>query len=118
MTTQQIKTATRAEADQCIAAIVLAFSGDPGVRWMYPNPHQYLENFPYFVKAFGGKAFEHGTAQYVDRFLAAALWLPPGVQPDEQALVTLIENSIPATDRETVFALFEQMGGYHPNEPH
>ncbi len=118
MTTQQIKTATQAEVDQCISVIVLAFSSDPGGRWMYPDPHQYLENFPQFVRAFGGRAFKHDTAQYVDRFLAAALWLPPSVQPDEEALMTLIENSVPASDREAVFALFEQMGSYHPNEPH
>lgn len=118
MATQQIRTATQTEADQCIAVIVLAFSSDPGARWMYPDPHQYLENFPHFVRAFGGKAFEHHSAQYVDGFLAAALWLPAGVQPDEEALVTLIENSVPASDREAVFALFEQMGRYHPNEPH
>jgi ribosomal protein S18 acetylase RimI-like enzyme len=118
VTTQQIKTATQTEVDQCIAVIVLAFSGDPGVRWMYPNPQQYLENFPQFVRAFGGRAFEHGTAQYVDRFLAAALWLPPGVQPDEEALAALIEDSVPVSDREAVFALFDELGGYHPNEPH
>ena len=118
MATQQIKTATQTEVDQCTAVIVLAFSSDPGVRWMYPNPYQYLENFPRFVRAFGGKAFEHSTAQYVDGFLAAALWLPPGVQPDEEALVTLIENSVPEGHRGAVFALFEQLGDYHPNEPH
>ncbi len=99
MTTPQIKTATQNEVDPCIAVIVLAFSSDPGVRWMYPDPHQYLENFPRFVKAFGGRSFEHGTAHYVDRLPAAALWLPPGVQPDEEALVTLIENSVSAPDR-------------------
>jgi ribosomal protein S18 acetylase RimI-like enzyme len=85
---------------------------------MYPDPHQYLENSPHFARAFGGRAFEHGTAQYVDGFLAAALWLPPGVQPDEEALVALVENSVPASHRGAVLGLFEQMGGYHPHEPH
>jgi ribosomal protein S18 acetylase RimI-like enzyme len=118
MTAPQIKTATQADVNQCIAVIVLGFSSDPGVRWMYPDPHQYLENFPHFVRAFGGRSFEHGTAQYVDGFLAAALWLPPGVQPDEEALVALVENSVPASHRGAVLGLFEQMGGYHPHEPH
>ena len=86
MATQKIKTATQKEVEQCIAVIVLGFSSDPGARWIYPDPQQYLENLPRFVRAFGGRAFEHRTAQYVDRFLAAALWLPPGVQPDEEAL--------------------------------
>jgi hypothetical protein len=44
---------------------------------MYPDPHAFLEYFPRFVRAFGGKSFEHGSAHYIDRS-AAALWLPPG----------------------------------------
>jgi GNAT superfamily N-acetyltransferase len=118
MATLSIKTATPAEADQCIAVIVLAFSSDPGVRWMYPDPQQYLNNFPHFVRAYGGRAFQQNTAQYVDRFFAAALWLPPEVSPDEEALAELIENSVSENHREAVYALFEEIGGYHPQEPH
>jgi hypothetical protein len=81
--------------DQCVALIVLAFSSDPAARWAYPDPPNFLEYFPRFVRAFGGKAFELGSAHYIERS-AAALWLPPGTQPDEEALVTLIRDSVPA----------------------
>ena len=33
-----IKTAKESDQDQVIASIVLAFSSDPAVRWMYPDP--------------------------------------------------------------------------------
>lgn len=118
MTTRQINTATAAEVDQCIAVMSLAFSNDPGVRWMYPDPHQYMKYFPRFVRAFGGRAFEHGTAQTIGGGAAAALWLPPGVLPDDDALTALIEESVPASKHAAVFSVFEQMGAFHPHEPH
>jgi ribosomal protein S18 acetylase RimI-like enzyme len=101
-----------------IDVVVSAFSADPAARWMYPDQRQYSENFPEFVRAFGGRAFEAGSAYYVDGYSAAALWLPPGVHSDEEALVRLIDRTIPAENRETVIAVFEQMNSYHPEEPH
>jgi GNAT superfamily N-acetyltransferase len=46
------------------------------------------------------------------------LWLPPGTQPPEDALVALIRDSVPARDQDALFAVFEQMGQCHPREPH
>jgi ribosomal protein S18 acetylase RimI-like enzyme len=114
---QQVNIATQGEVDQCIALIVLAFSSDPAARWLYPDPSQFLAYFPRFVRAFGGKAFEHGSAHLVDRS-AAALWFPPGIQPDEEELVELIKKSVPGSDQDIVFAVLEAMGDYHPKEPH
>jgi GNAT superfamily N-acetyltransferase len=113
-----IKTAKESDQDQVIASIVLAFSSDPAVRWMYPDPHQFLSSFPDFVRAFGGKAFEHGTAHYIDGFIGAALWFPPNILPDEDALGSLLLRTIPERMQEEMFAVFEQMGSYHPTEPH
>jgi ribosomal protein S18 acetylase RimI-like enzyme len=117
MLTQNVKPASQPEIDQCVALIVLAFSSDPAARWMYPDPHAFLEYFPRFVRAFGGKSFEHSSAHYLDRS-AAALWLPPGAQPDEESVVALIRDSVPAPDQGALFAVFEQMSQGHPKEPH
>jgi ribosomal protein S18 acetylase RimI-like enzyme len=115
---KQVKTANASDEEGVIAMVVLAFSADPAVRWLYRDPHQYLANWPGFVRAFGGRAFEHGTAYYVDRYAGAALWLPPGVHPDEDDLVALIQRTVAERDQEDVFSVLEQMGGYHPSEPH
>lgn len=112
-----IKTATASDQERAIAAVVLAFSADPASRWAYPDPHQYLTNFPNFVRAFGGKAFEQKTA-YTDNYAGVALWLPPGIQPDDNVLIPLLQQSIAERDQEDVFAVFEQMGHYHPKQPH
>jgi ribosomal protein S18 acetylase RimI-like enzyme len=97
---------------------VLAFSADPAARWTWPDPQQYLTHFPAFVKAFGGKAFTHGSAHYADGYAGAALWLPPDVHPDEETLVALLQSTVPGHIRNDFFAVFEQMGNYHPSEPH
>jgi GNAT superfamily N-acetyltransferase len=109
---------TPSEAEQAIAVIVLAFSSDPAARWSYPDPHHYLTYFPAIVRAFGGKAFAHGTGYHVNGFAGAALWLPPGIQPDEEALMAVLQGSVPADRLPAVFAVFEQMAQYHPREPH
>jgi GNAT superfamily N-acetyltransferase len=117
MPTPDAKTATPAEIDQCVATIVLAFSGDPAARWAFPDPHAYFEIFPRFVRAFGGRAFDHGSAHVVAG-CAAALWMPPGIEPDEETMVALIESAVAESDREAMFGMFEQMAGFHPQEPH
>jgi hypothetical protein len=37
-----IKTATESDEARVIDVLVLAFSTDPGARWTWPDPHQYL----------------------------------------------------------------------------
>lgn len=78
MTTLTIKTATVAEAEPTIATVVLAFSADPPARWAYPEPSPYLLHYPNFVRAFGGQAFAHQSAYYLEGYAGAALWFPRG----------------------------------------
>lgn len=98
--------------------LVLAFSSDPVNRWVYPDAHQFLTHFPHFVRVFGGKAFACGTAYALHYNFGAALWLPPGVTPDEESLITLMQQSADAAIQADLFAVLEQMGHYHPSEPH
>ena len=93
MAEQIIKTATASDEASTIAVMVLAFSADPAARWTWPDPQQYLRHFPSFIKALGGKAFAHGSAYYVDGYAGAAMWLPPEVSPDEDALVDLLQQT-------------------------
>ena len=118
MTTPIIKTATASNEASTIAVITLAFSSDPATRWTWPDPNQYLTHFPSFVRLFGGNAFAHDSAYYIDGYAGAALWLPPGVQPDEDALISLLQSTGSAQVQKDGAAVFEQMGSYHPSEPH
>ena len=113
-----IKTATHAVAHQAIALLVIAFSTDPIMRWCYPDPLQYLALFPDLIRADAGKAFEQRTAYYVDGFSGAALWLPPGIESDEEEMVTLLQRTVSESLQEEVFGMVERLGSYHPSEPH
>jgi GNAT superfamily N-acetyltransferase len=74
--------------------------------------------FPQFVIAFGGGAFTQGSAYIAGDYCGAALWLPPLAQPDESALVSLLERTVAKPMLKDVFDVLEQMGRYHPREPH
>lgn len=113
-----IKVVGPAERRRVVSTVTAAFATDPACRWMYPEPEQYYRYFPHFVEAFAGRALEQGTAYCSDDGMGAALWLPPGIGPDEEALVALLRSSVNATDRDAVFAVFGEMARYHPGEPH
>ena len=115
---QTIRTAHASERARLIDAITLAFSTDPAARWMYPDPAQYRRYFPKFVQIFGGRAVEYGAAYCAEGCSAAALWLPPDVGPDEDALMALVTESVLEQKQASAFTLFEEMARYHPSEPH
>lgn len=115
MTTVEI--ADSAEAASLVATIVLAFDADPMARWSLTDPQRYLMHMPDLVRAFAGRAFAQGSAFHIGG-AAAALWLPPGTQPDVEALVGVLQRGVPEQHQEAVFAVLEQMDEYHPTQPH
>jgi ribosomal protein S18 acetylase RimI-like enzyme len=119
MITPIIKTAaTASDEASIIDVLVRANWADPAARWVWPDSQQFLMHFPNFVRAFGGKAFAHGSAYYVDGYVGAALWLPPDVHPDEETLIALVQQTVSEQIQKDFYAVFERMGRYHPTEPH
>jgi ribosomal protein S18 acetylase RimI-like enzyme len=110
-------TAAEDEA-RAIATITMAFSTDPITRWFLPDAQQYLTYWPRFVQAFAGPAFANGTADSIDSCGGVALWLPPGVEADEEEMGAVAMEAVPEEDQEKVFSVMGQMGGFHPDEPH
>ena len=106
------------QASAAVGVITLAFGTDPVARWMYPDPNDYLEHFPRFVRAFAGRSFDKGTAFLATEMSGAALWLPPDVEPEEDPLVELFLSSTADVVQKDLFPMFEQMASYHPKEPH
>ena len=108
---------SRAEMDSVLSCLALAFSADPVVRWVYPEPAAFLAHFPRVADLFGGGAFDHAAAYRNDDFTAVALWLPPGVHPDEERLIPHFEKTVAAEKLDRLFSLFDQMARYHPEGP-
>ena len=113
-----IRSATRSDKDRFEAAMTMAFSADPAARWAWPDPLQYINTFMPLVTLFGGKSFDHGSAYVIGDFFGVALWLPPGVQPDDGPMGELFEQNMSEPKLGEVLFLFEQMAGFHPHEPH
>jgi ribosomal protein S18 acetylase RimI-like enzyme len=117
MTSPIVQTATAADAAAVFDILTLAFSDDPMTRWTWPDGPIFLATFPTFAKAFGGVAFDHGTAHLVGRG-ASALWLPPGVEPDDEALDRILASTMSEAVKADGARLMEQMARHHPSEPH
>lgn len=97
--------------------VLLAFAGDPFARWLYPDPAKYVAVSPEFGRAFGGKGFAHGSVDIVAGGTGAAIWLPPGVEPDGERMQELLEAHAPEDVLADIGAVIEQMAEAHPQEP-
>ena len=118
MFTPSVIVASALERDRSMATLVTAFTADPLIRWLFPDAHRFLSYFPQFNTYFAGSAFDHNSAYRSDDFGATALWLPPGVGPDEQALGAVIAEGVDVCRQEEVFAVFEQVKASHPGVAH
>lgn len=107
-----------ADMEPLINVMVLAFAGDSMARWMYRDLQRYLAYFGRFIRLFAGKAFSTGTAWCIESNLGGALWLPPGVRPDEDAIAVILDESLPHDVMADVNAAFTEMAAYHPLNPH
>lgn len=117
MTSLGVTVATAADAAAVVDVLMLAFSSDPATRWTWPEPTAFLKAFPRFARAFGGAAFDHGSALRVGP-AGGALWLPPGIDPDARAMVELMQATADPATHGDGMQVMQQMAGYHPDEPH
>jgi GNAT superfamily N-acetyltransferase len=118
MTTPIVKTATATDEAAVLDLLTLAFVADPFVRSLWSDPRHYLIHGPSYFRAFGGKAFAHGSAYFIDGYRGAAFWFPPDANVDRDKLLSLILVSVPRKIRDDVFAALKQAAGSHPSEPH
>ena len=88
------------------------------MRWAWPDQERYLTYWPRVADAFGGGAFDLGTAYGLEDCVAVALWLPPGAEPDGETVMTHMRESMGDQTFEDVNGLFEQMDELHPHDDH
>ena len=116
-TSPSISIVADADKARAIATIMTAFTADPALRWVLPDPQQYLTHGPEFVRRFCGRAFDNQSGFVAEGFMGAALWLPPGVDPDGEGIEEWIKEAVPEEDQNKVSAFFDEMDRYHPHEP-
>jgi ribosomal protein S18 acetylase RimI-like enzyme len=115
-----IRTATPTDEPAVFQALMLAFSTDPAVRWTWPDPVEFMQHFPRFARAFAGNAFQHASADCIGThgISGVALWLPPEVGSDDAGIEQALTEGLPQARQQEVFGLMDEMGRYHPAEPH
>jgi GNAT superfamily N-acetyltransferase len=101
-----------------IATLVAAFVNDTANRALYPSDLDYRRHFPGFLKAFGGRAFSDGAVDEDPSGRAAALWFPPGLEPDGDAVLAHMERTIPPERLARLGPGMEMQNALHPREPH
>ncbi|TCR63169.1 acetyltransferase (GNAT) family protein [Bosea sp. BK604] len=100
------------------AVIALAFATDPMARWSLRGAKTYLAVMPALICAFGAAAYDSDSADVSEDFGGAAMWLPPGVEPDTETLARLIRDNADPAILSEVEAIFDGMARYHPEAPH
>lgn len=118
MSVPVVTTANESQRQSAIAVITLAFAHDPLARWALPDAVNYLAAMPQFIDAFGGNGLAHGTTHLANGGSGAAMWLPPGLQPNEERMIGIMQQYVAGQTLEELLAVFEGMGKYHPDDPH
>lgn len=118
-TSAKVVSVGKADEAKAIATVALAFASDPMMRWSFSDAALYFNIAEDFIRAFGGNAFAHGTADATADFAAVALWLPPHVEPDVGAMMEIFGKIERTPEQEKDGdGIFQQMEHFHPKDPH
>ena len=112
----KIHSVSMEDKKRALSSMFMAFTSDPLARWFAPEADQYFSGGIELMEAFGGKAFENGTAYASSGYGGVSFWFPPGVEADEDQLNKAIENLVPSDRLDDVLAVFEAMEKNHPEE--
>jgi len=114
----QIRTATWADEKKIAALVGLAFAADPSVRWLLPDPYDYLKSNEKYVGLSSGPAFDNSSAFIIGNMCGAALWLPPGVEVDSGPLAEFNNQTIDPVVLDDHTESKRKCRAYRPVEPH
>ena len=114
----QIRTATWADEKKIAALVGLAFAADPAVRWLLPDPYDYLKSNEKYVGLSSGPAFDNNSAFIIGSMCGAALWLPPGIKVDRGPLAEFNKQKIDPVVLDDHARSKKKCCTYRPVEPH
>lgn len=117
-TSDQIRTATWADEKKIAALVGLAFAADPTVRWLLPDPYDFLKSNEKYIGLSSGPAFDNDSAFIVGSMCGAALWLPPGVKVDSGPLADLNSQTVDPVVLNDHAESKRKCSAYRPVEPH
>ncbi|XOV88796.1 MAG: GNAT family N-acetyltransferase [Pseudomonadota bacterium] len=116
MNQPDVRTAMEGDRERALYTMTLAFAADPLMRWIMPSAQNYLATFGDLTTHYGGPSIGLNTCFVTDGVEGAAMWLPPGVSPDEEAMGALMMANLAPEKPAGVFELLAKMTSYHPHD--
>jgi RimJ/RimL family protein N-acetyltransferase len=104
--------------DDAAATLVLAFSTDPLMRWVFDSPERYLAYGTQLIRFLLTSSCEAGGAQRTDDGSGVACWLPPGVLGDDEPIAAIVQAGAPPAKLAEIGAIMEQLEHHRPTEAH
>jgi ribosomal protein S18 acetylase RimI-like enzyme len=108
--------ATSADIPAISHTLAAAFFDDPVFSYCYPDLAERRQILPRWFQIVTEATLPGGEIYTTDDVVAGAVWVPPGVEDDEEMGAALGEIS--GKYAQTLFEIFERMGEKHPREPH
>ncbi len=103
------------DRERALATVLLGFSADPFLRYLWPDPAVYCDARP-IIDVLAGAAVTLGTGYQVADFGGAALWLPPQHQLDQEKILSLMQATVPAERLPDLMAISQALDGFHPKD--
>jgi hypothetical protein len=107
-----------ARATALMAPLLDAFDADPVARTFYPGDEEYQAHFPGLLATSAGRAFEAGFVDSYPAGLGAALWLPPGIEPDGAVVDAHLAATVPPRRMPALAAGLGAAAALRPKQPH
>ncbi|MDX6644347.1 MAG: hypothetical protein QOK40_74 [Miltoncostaeaceae bacterium] len=111
-----VRRATREDVPRVSETLAAAFCDDPIMAWCYPDAARRQEILPRSFDIIVESNLLHGGILTTDDGVGAAVWVPPGVEDDQEAFGALIDASAEYAPR--LIQAFELMTAAHPEQPH
>jgi GNAT superfamily N-acetyltransferase len=117
-TTSNVRKATSDDIEALCPTLAAAFFDDPVLSWIYPDVGDRSSRLRGFFGPILRAALPCGGTDTVPGNHAAAIWLPPHAEIDEEPMVEeIVAASGPHADR--VYTLMEAIDDKHPQDtPH
>lgn len=119
-TESEVRRARQDDLQALGATLAAAFDDDPVVDWWVPDPVRRQSLLPAFFGLALSAYLPHGHVYATDRASAAAVWVPPGLEPDEADEARLLDAmaDIAEETADRLLTVYEMLAEVHPNEPH
>ncbi|NEE03223.1 GNAT family N-acetyltransferase [Phytoactinopolyspora halotolerans] len=115
ITTATVRKAGAADTPRVGDTLAAAFYEDPVMSWCYPDRGRRAEILPAVFRATLEATHHGGGIDTVTDEVAAAIWVPPGTQIDDEKLADEMAHAS-AEYTERMFVLMQLLDAHHPHD--